>query len=156
MLNNFVKICLILSVIYSCNQNKILDKFIELEKVTWNSDSLLVFTIFSDESSEKMDFMLRIRYNLNYNYQNLYYNYTLLDSLDTLIHNQLREIILFDEKNGRPIGNGISSVFTLEERIINNIKLKKNNLYKFHIRQMMREDNLKGINSIGLIVKKNN
>lgn len=156
MLNNFVKIFLILSVIYSCNQNKILDKFIELEKVTWNSDSLLVFTIFSDESSEKMDFMLRIRYNLNYNYQNLYYNYTLLDSLDTLIHNQLREIILFDEKNGRPIGNGISSVFTLEERIINNIKLKKNNLYKFHIRQMMREDDLKGINSIGLMVNKNN
>ena len=124
--------------------------------MTWNSDSVLVFTIFSDESNENMDFMLRIRYDLNYNYQNLYYNYTLLDSLDTLIHNQLREIILFDEKNGKPIGKGISTVFTLEERVINNIKFKKNNLYKFQIQQMMREDNLQGINSIGLMVKKNN
>ncbi len=156
MLNNFIKTFLILSIIYSCNQNKILDKFIELEKMTWNSDSVLVFTIFSDESNENMDFMLRIRYDLNYNYQNLYYSYALLDSLDTLIHNQLREIILFDEKNGKPIGKGISTVFTLEERIINNIKFKKNNLYKFQIQQMMREDNLQGINSIGLMVKKNN
>lgn len=156
MLNNFIKTFLILSIIYSCNQNKILDKFIELEKMTWNSDSVLVFTIFSDESNENMDFMLRIRYDLNYNYQNLYYSYTLLDSLDTLIHNQLREIILFDEKNGKPIGKGISTVFTLEERVINNIKFKKNNLYKFQIQQMMREDNLQGINSIGLMVKKNN
>ena len=156
MLNNFIKTFLILSIIYSCNQNKILDKFIELEKMTWNSDSVLVFTIFSDESNENMDFMLRIRYDLNYNYQNLYYSYALLDSLDTLIHNQLREIILFDEKNGKPIGKGISTVFTLEERVINNIKFKKNNLYKFQIQQMMREDNLQGINSIGLMVKKNN
>lgn len=156
MLNNFIKTFLILSIIYSCNQNKILDKFIELEKMTWNSDSVLVFTIFSDESNENMDFMLRVRYDLNYNYQNLYYSYALLDSLDTLIHNQLREIILFDEKNGKPIGKGISTVFTLEERVINNIKFKKNNLYKFQIQQMMREDNLQGINSIGLMVKKNN
>ena len=124
--------------------------------MTWNSDSVLVFTIFSDESNENMDFMLRVRYDLNYNYQNLYYSYALLDSLDTLIHNQLREIILFDEKNGKPIGKGISTVFTLEERVINNIKFKKNNLYKFQIQQMMREDNLQGINSIGLMVKKNN
>lgn len=64
-------------------------------------------------------------------------------------------MILFDEKNGKPIGNGISKTFILEEKIIENLFLKRNSSFSIHIYQMMREENLLGIKSVGVLVEKN-
>ena len=152
---NLLKFFIILLIIYSCGQNKLIDKFIDLKEMTWVADSTLIYKISTDESNNDKSFFIRIRYSLDYPYQNLYYSYSLIDSLDTIIHNPLNEILLFNQKSGKPIGSGISSLFTIEENIIQKIKLKNNNSYQFHIRQLMRKDYLKGINSVGLMVKKN-
>ena len=64
-------------------------------------------------------------------------------------------MILFDEINGKPLGAGISKTFILDEKIIENLTLKKNSSFSIHIYQKMREENLIGIKSIGVLVKKN-
>ena len=64
-------------------------------------------------------------------------------------------MILFDEINGKPLGSGISKTFILDEKIIENLTLKKNSSFSIHIYQKMREENLIGIKSIGVLVKKN-
>ena len=93
--------------------------------MTWVADSTLIYKISTDESNNDKSFFIRIRYSLDYPYQNLYYSYSLIDSLDTIIHNPLNEILLFNQKSGKPIGSGISSLFTIEENIIQ--KIKNNN-----------------------------
>ena len=55
----------------------------------------------------------------------------------------------------KPIGNGISNTFILEEKIVENLFLKKNSSFSIYIYQMMREENLLGIKSIGVLVEKN-
>ena len=150
------KIFIILLIIYSCSQNKIFDKYIGFNEMTWYVDSTLIYKFKTYESNNNFSFSLKFRYKLNYPYQNLFYSYYLIDSTDTILSKQLQEIILFDEKSGKPTGSGISSIFNIEKLIVKNIRLKNNNSYQFHVNKLMREDHIKGINAVGLMIKKNN
>lgn len=152
---NLLRILIFFFIISSCNQKKLIDKFLDFDENGWNSEFSCTYHFSTEDIDHNTNISFRIRYNINYPYQNFYYSYHILDSLDTIAKNELNEIILFDEKNGKPIGNGISNTFILEEKIVENLFLKKKSSFSIYIYQMMREENLLGIKSIGVLVEKN-
>ena len=152
---NLLRILIFFFIISSCNQKKLIDKFLDFDENGWNSEFSCTYHFLTEDIDHNTNISFRIRYNIDYPYQNFYYSYHILDSLDTIAKNELNEIILFDEKNGKPIGNGISNTFILEEKIVENLFLKKNSSFSIYIYQMMREENLLGIKSIGVLVEKN-
>jgi len=154
MIANLFRILFIFLIISSCSQKKLIDKFIDFDENGWNSNAPSIFYFSTKDLNHTTNISFRIRYDISYPYQNFYYGYYVLDSLDTIAKKNLKEIILFDEKNGKPIGSGISKTFILEEKIIENLMFKKKSSFSIHIYQMMREENLLGIKSLGILVEK--
>ncbi|MBE50027.1 MAG: hypothetical protein CMB92_04705 [Flammeovirgaceae bacterium] len=152
---NLISCLILFFIISSCNQNKIIHKFLDFDDNGWNSEFSCTYRFSTEDIDHNANISLSIRYDIEYPYQNFYYSYHILDSIDTIAKKELNEMILFDEKNGKPIGNGISKTFILEEKIIENLFLKRNSSFSIHIYQMMREENLLGIKSVGVLVEKN-
>ncbi len=155
MVNNLFRILIFLIIMISCNEKKLIDKFKDFDQRGWISDTPSIFNFSTKDLDYITNVSLRIKYDIEYPYQNLYYNFNILDSIDTIVKKELNEMILFDEINGKPLGSGISKTFILDEKIIENLTLKKNSSFSIHIYQKMREKNLIGIKSIGVLVKKN-
>ena len=155
MINNLIRILIFFLTMSSCNEKKLIDKFKGFDENGWNSNTPSIFHFSTKDLDYITNVSFRIRYDIEYPYQNLYYNFNILDSIDTVVKKELNEIILFNEINGKPIGNGISKTFILEEKIIENLTLKKNSSFSVHIYQEMREENLIGIKSIGVLIKNN-
>ena len=155
MLNNLFRILIFLIIMISCNEKKLIDKFKDFDQRGWISNTPSIFNFSTKDLDYITNVSLRIKYDIEYPYQNLYYNFNILDSIDTIVKKELNEMILFDEINGKPLGSGISKTFILDEKIIEKLTLKKNSSFSIHIYQKMREKNLIGIKSIGVLVKKN-
>ena len=155
MINNLIRILIFFLTMSSCNEKKLIDKFKGFDENGWNSNTPSIFHFSTKDLDYITNVSFRIRYDIEYPYQNLYYNFNILDSIDTVVKKELNEIILFNEINGKPIGNGISKTFILEEKIIENLTLKKNSSFSVHIYQKMREENLIGIKSIGVLIENN-
>ena len=155
MVNNLFRILIFLIIMISCNEKKLIDKFKDFDQRGWVSNTPSIFNFSTKDLDYITNVALRIKYDIEYPYQNLYYNFNILDSIDTIVKKELNEMILFDEINGKPLGTGISKTFILDDKIIENLTLKKNSSFSIHIYQKMREENLIGIKSIGVLVKKN-
>ena len=155
MINNLLRILFFFLIMSSCSEKKLIDKFKDFDKNGWNSNVPSIFHFSTKDNDYLTNILFRIRYDIDYPYQNLYYSFNVLDSLDTIVNKELNEIILFDEINGRPLGNGIGKTFILEENVIEKLTLKNNSSFSIHIYQKMREENLVGIKSIGVLVEKN-
>ena len=151
-MKNYNLILLIsLSSIIACTHNTIFSNYYTFYDNKWHADSTIVFN-FKTQESKDFNFNLSINYTRDYPYQNFYTSYSLLDSSQNIIKSKLIEFDLFEKKYGTPLGSGILKNYRIDSLIFNINSLDENAEYTFLIKQSMRKEILKGINSIGLIV----
>lgn len=150
----FALITLIGVVCFSCNQNKIFDDYSEIPSGVWSQDSLINFSFNLLEDSIDYSLNYNIRYAIGYPYYNLYISYYLEDSVGNNISTELQEIILFDKKTGEPIGDGLGDIYDLKVESIKSMSFPYSGDFKFKVKQFMRNTDLKGIMSFGLVVGK--
>ena len=67
---------------------------------------------------------------------------------------KMDELILADEKTGKPIGSGLGDIFDHKILILKGYKFPKKGTYQIKIQQFMRQNPLPDVLSFGLAIEK--
>ncbi len=135
----------------SCNYDVLYDQYQIIENTVWEKDKEYYFTFMVEDIDVPYDITLEIRNNNQYPYQNLWLFYGEERPVGALKRDTV-ECVLADDY-GKWYGQGIS-LFQLSIPLRQNYRFTHKGQYTFSFRQGMRNDELKGIQEIGLKVMK--
>jgi len=115
------------------------------DKKTWNSDSVILFSINSKDSIERHKVTLNIRHTTDYKFQNLYLFTHFQGASDTVE-------LMISEKNGKWKGRGIGTAREISFVLKKDVYFEKEEDYSLSVEQAMRYGNKNKINKlIGLL-----
>ena len=77
MVNNLFRILIFLIIMISCNEKKLIDKFKDFDQRGWVSNTPSIFNFSTKDLDYITNVSLRIKYDIEYPYQNLYYNFNI-------------------------------------------------------------------------------
>lgn len=132
------------------NQNK------DFENAKWFIKNECKFEIEIEDPAQAYNLHYNVRNNLTYAYYNLYITRYLFDENGKKLDENLDELMLADEKTGKPLGSGLGDIFDHKILIKKAMKFPKKGKYVIKIKQFMRQDPLPDILSFGVAVEKNN
>ncbi len=141
----------LLSLCFSCNQVAIYEQYQFIESTVWEKDKEYFFSFHIQDTTAIYNLTFEIRNNNRYPFQNLWVFVTEEEPIGPLKRDTV-ECILADEF-GKWHGSGIS-LFQSGFPIRTNHKFEHPGMYTFSFQQGMREQNLQGIQEIGLRVEK--
>lgn len=148
---NIVLLGLISFLFFSCENPIVYDQYQAIESPSWEKDKTYYFTFNIDSIDIPYDVNFQIRNNNMYPYQNLWLFYSEEMPIGPLQKDTI-ECVLADEF-GKWHGNGIS-LFESSFPIRKNYLFPHKGQYTFSFRQGMRNDELTGIQEIGLRVER--
>ena len=137
-----------------CSRNKIFDRITDLPGRLWPKSESIDFQFRIEDTHPGYDLFYNIRNSSLYKYYNLYLSCTLEDTLGNVLETELSNYNLFDPKTGKPLGDGLGDLFDHQFTALSNYHFNNPGIYRFHVKQYMRDDTLKEIMSVGLVVKK--
>jgi gliding motility-associated lipoprotein GldH len=124
-----------------------------IEPVSWEKEKEYYFTFRIDDNTIPYNVTLEIRNNNLYLYQNLWIFYSEEQPVGPLLRDTM-ECMLADEY-GKWRGDGIS-LFQSGFQVRTNYMFPIKGQYTFSFRHGMRDDNLRGIQEIGLRIEQAN
>lgn len=140
----------------ACELDIVYNSYIDIEDYVWKSDKTLIFNIEIDDSSSiGFDVFYDLRYGIQYPYKNLFISYALKDSTGKIVDEGMQNLLLFEDKTGRPKGDGLGDIFDYEFNAFKQLDLSQKK-YSLEINQYMREQDLPYIMSLGVKIKKSN
>lgn len=146
------RISLLLSIgfiLISCKYNVLYDQYQIIENTVWDKNKEYYFTFHVEKIDIPYDITLEIRNNNQYPYQNLWLFCGEERPVGALKRDTI-ECVLADDY-GKWYGQGIS-LFHLSIPLKTNYYFTHKGQYTFSFRQGMRNDQLKGIQELGLKV----
>lgn len=153
------------AVLAGCSSNTIYGKYQDIPLTGWHKDSVLTFSVDITDTLANYNVVLSVRHSQEYPYQNLWFfieeNRVITDTVseDSLIVSRQQmaldslEYYLADER-GRWLGNGFGDKKEMPCLIEQNVQFKHPGIYEYTFRHGMRENLLRGIHEVGLIVEK--
>ena len=132
----------------SCNSDRIFEKYQGMAELHWKVADTVRFEVGTMESDVTQP-LIGVRYNDNYPFHNLYVRYLLSDTLGNTLMDSLLQIHLFDAKSGKPLGKGFGNVYTKYDSLPR-VELPAEVPVTARFVQYMREDELQGIEAVGL------
>ncbi|MDP1623901.1 MAG: gliding motility lipoprotein GldH [Bacteroidales bacterium] len=149
---NLFLLFLLVMVMISCDQNRVIDENIALEKATWNVNNKLQFDVAISDLLLRYNVYLNVRNGPEYPFSNLFlFMNTIFPnghiSCDTI------ELTLADY-DGRWLGSGMGSVKFSRFLLQKDVRFKQTGKYRFILEQAMRVNELNGIHDIGLRIEK--
>ncbi len=152
--NHFILLVVIFSIsLISCNKNRIFEKNEKMKNRIWEMEKTVSFEFPIDDIHYSFDFYLNLRNSILYPYQNIYLNYSLMDTLGNIYKTDLVNVRLFDSKTGEPLGSGLGDIFDHQYQLIDNYKFNNPGVYQFKINHYMRPDSLLEIMSVGIRIE---
>jgi gliding motility-associated lipoprotein GldH len=139
-------------IFYSCDQDRIFEKNVEIPEFKWNKNEPIVFSIDISDTNTIHNVHINVRNSGNYSYSNLFLFITTFSPTGHWIKDTL-EIPLAD-KRGKWLGSGIGDIYFNRKIFKNNVRFPVYGIYTFEIRQGMRTDYLSGIRDVGLRIEK--
>jgi gliding motility-associated lipoprotein GldH len=143
-----------ISIFFACERSTDFKEIRDFRGNEWKSVNKQVFEFNIEDTLKTYTFNYLLRNTVSYPFFNIYLSQSLIDPDGKQISNSMDEIILFNEKTGKPYGDGLGDIF--DNRVaapkLNNLKLSKKGKYKWSITHNMRPDPLTGIMSIGVEV----
>ncbi len=137
----------------SCSYNSSEDQYHVFDEKIWNSDSVILFSISSKDSTERHKVTLNVRHTTDYRFQNLYL-FTHFQGVSDTVE------LMVSEKNGKWKGSGIGDAREISYILKKDFYFEKKTDYNFSVEQAMRYGNknkinkLKGLVAVGLSVEK--
>ena len=142
-------------VLTSCHSDSVYEQTVDLPASGWADTSSIKFEFQIANTTTPKNVFLGTRYNNEYNFHNLYLQYTLIDSTGKELVKKLDQLILFDQTTGNPLGNGFAGTTDLDAKLyyLRNYKFPYVGRYTLQVKQFMRLSPLVGIKAIGVKVK---
>lgn len=138
-------------LLFSCRHDVLYDQYQIIENTVWSKDKEYYFSFMVDDIDVPYNLTLEVRNNNLYPFQNLWLFLGEERPIGPL-HRDTIECVLADEF-GKWYGNGIS-LFQLSIPLRQNYYFPHKGQYTFSFRQGMRNDELKGIQELGLRVER--
>lgn len=132
----------------ACNTNTLYDNSMRVGNPAWHADSVARFEIVIEDTTLDYQSGILIRNSGDYAYQNLWLFVTEI-APDSTITCDTVEYYLADNY-GRWLGSGIGSLYTNIYYYKEELHYQQEGVYRYEIRQGMREEELKGITNIGM------
>jgi gliding motility-associated lipoprotein GldH len=148
----------LISILISCDSNRIFDEYVPIENSTWQKNDTITFNLKVSDTISPQNMFINIRNNNDYKYSNIFIITEILApnqyaTIDTL------EYEMTDEK-GRWLGSGFSDLKENKLFFKENYIFKKSGKYDIKIIHAMRKNNetdgiesLEGITSIGFRIE---
>lgn len=152
---HIIIICAISNIVFifsSCNNDEIYNSYIALPNKGWGVDSLAVFRTQIDDTSIPYDLSIQIRNENSYPYANLWLFIDVVAPDGKMTRDTLECILAYPD--GRWLGGGWGSLYTLQCPYRENTHFVLPGSYTFRISHGMRENDIKGIHSLGLRIEK--
>jgi gliding motility-associated lipoprotein GldH len=138
----------VLGLASSCNSDRIFEEYHGMAALHWGLGDTVSFEVKTMRHDVTQP-LIGIRYNDSYPFHNLYVRYLLKDTLGNTLMDSLLNIHLFDAKSGKPLGNGFGNVYTKYDSLPR-VELSADMPVRARFVQYMREDELQGIEAVGL------
>ena len=132
----------------ACDKNRVFEQYQGMDDLKWAISDTVSFE-FTSLTSDTVTSSIGVKYNDRFVFHNLYVRYLLKDSLGNQLQDSLINILLFDPKTGKPLGDGYGNVFTLFDTLPL-VHLQENQGLKVQLIQYMRKEQLDGIEAVGL------
>lgn len=140
---------LVLALVNGCNSDRVFEEYQGMQSLNWAIEDTVAFEVKTSDHPLSSISTIGIRYNDTYSFHNLYVRVLLADSLGNNLLDSLVNIELFDPKTGRPLGDGFGNVYTKYDTLPWIGSTPKEKL-RVQFVQYMREEELKGVESVGL------
>ncbi len=148
----FLLLCVLIS---ACDARRVFEENTDFEKRSWLASDHPTFSIEVADNNQLYNVKVNFRNSLEYPKANLYYQFTLQDSLGGEIEKKLINNFIFDEKTGEPFGSsGLGDIFDHQFPVLENYRFNAPGKYTIQLEQFMRMDTLSGILSAGVRVEK--
>ena len=134
----------------SCDGNRVYEEFQDIPSQVWSINDSLVFQLPELEVSDKTG-LLGIRFKESYSFTNFYVKLISQDSSGLILDEKLVNMVLFDPKSGKPQGKGFGDTFTSYDTLDFHFPPETK---KITLLQYMREEQLSGIEAVGLKIIK--
>jgi gliding motility-associated lipoprotein GldH len=137
-------------IISSCSEDRIYEQFHSIDNMLWNEMDSVAFDL-KEVSSLEGKSLIAIRFNEKYPYSNCYIRLISKDSSRQVLQNKLLNVPIFHSKSGQPLGKGFGDTYTKYDTLPFTIPSGTKELV---VSQYMRQDNLEGIEAVGLKILK--
>ena len=108
----------------SCSYNSSEDQYHVFDEKIWDSDSAILFSISSKDSTERHKVTLNIRHTTDYRFQNLYL-FTHFQGVSDTVE------LMVSEKNGKWKGSGIGDAREISYILKKDVYFEKKNRLQF-------------------------
>ena len=137
----------------SCDSNAVFKDHEDIDDGMWFVKNEPSFTFEITDISQPYNVYYLVRNSIGYPYYNLFVKRFLLNDKNKVVNEALNELILMDERTGKPMGDGLGDLFDHNIVALKNYRFPKAGKYTFKVRQYMRQDPLPGIMSMGVSVE---
>jgi len=140
-------------LIAGCDPSRVYEDHNDFHEAFWHVDSVQTFTFEIDDSDKAYNLYSTIRNSTIYSFHNLFFEYTIRDSVGEVLLKELKEVNLFDPVNGRPFGSGLGDLFDHRFLLEEAYQFDTVGHYSISFQQFMRLDTLPFILSVGARVE---
>ena len=133
----------------SCDSFRVYEDYEDLDEAFWHEDSVKRFTFKIKETEKNYNIKATFRNARSYPFHNLYFKYTIVDSIGNVIVQELQETHFFDPKTGEPRGSGLGDLFDHSVLLMEDYHFDQPGSYTLQLQQFMRKDTLPFILSVG-------
>ena len=144
-------IVLTLGVLMSaCSSEAVHKDLVDFDGYQWAAEDIQSFEFEIDDNSKSFQLNYLLRNAIQYPFYNIYLKSALKDSSGNILGQGMEDLVLFDQKTGKPKGDGLGDLFDhrIGAALYKDLKFPYNGKYSFEIQQNMRPDPLVGIMSI--------
>ncbi len=138
-------------ILWSCS-DAVFEKKIDFKEGFWLWREPVSIPFEIEDADKRYDLSFFVRNSIDYEFQNLYIQYYLEDSAGNVITEKLHNLVVFDPKTGKPLGDGLGDTYDIERVFLPGYTFSKAGKYSLRFDQFMRQDTLKHILAIGFKV----
>ncbi len=150
-LKSLFTILFVLLLAASCSSDIIYSEYKPIPHEGWNADSIVPFTFEITDSIGHYDIIISVRHTQQYAYQNMW----LFVNGITPTGQPTDSIEFFVADNrGKWLGNGWGDLREMPVLYMQDVVFPRTGEYHIGIQQGMREEYLKAVNDIGVIIQK--